>query len=82
MLNLQSFFPITSHYDVYYDEIASAAFLQRELLEQLFFREYMVETVGTYHIVHHFQGRPILPHDAICYYSEFHAITSAEVQKF
>ena len=91
MLDLQSFFPIIPHYDVYYDEIAAAAFLQRELLEQLFFREYMVETVGTYHIVHHFQGRQILSqevnwltksYDAICYYSEFHAFTSAEVQKF
>ena len=59
--------------------------------QHLFFHEYMVETVGTYHIVHHFQGRPILPqevnwltksYDAICYYSEFHAFTSAEVQKF
>jgi hypothetical protein len=85
MLDLHFFFPITPHYDVYYD------FLRRELLEQLFFREYMVETVGTYHIVHQFQGRPILPqevnwltksYDAICYYSEFHAFTSAEVQKF
>ena len=57
MLDLQFFFPITPHYDVYYD------FLRRELLEQLFFREYMVETVGTYHIVHQFQGRPILPQE-------------------
>ena len=57
MLDLQFFFPITPHYDVYYD------FLRRELLEQLFFREYMVETVGTYLIVHQFQGRPILPQE-------------------
>ena len=42
---------------------AAAAFLRRELLEQLFFPEYMVQTVGTYHIVHHFQGRQILPQE-------------------
>ena len=62
-----------------------------ELLEQPFFSMWMEEAVRAYHIVHHFQGRPILPqevnwltksYDAICYYSEFHAFTSAEVQKF
>ena len=50
------------HDIVYYDEYCSC-FLWRVLLEQFFFYKCMEESVGTYHLVHHQQGRPALPRE-------------------
>ena len=35
----------------------TAVFLRGELLENLFYHEYMEESVGIYHIVHHFHQK-------------------------
>ena len=55
------FYDNAPHDIVYYDEYCSC-FLRRELLEH-FFHKYMEESVRTYHLVQHQQGRRALPRE-------------------
>ena len=50
------------HEIVYYDEYCSYFLLERAL-RTVFFHKCMEESVGTYHLVHHQQGRPALPRE-------------------